>query len=1101
MVTRLQFVSKSTMRIIILMIITIVGICKTAKGQALLQWNTFGNAGTETTEPSVFNHVDLSATNLTQGTIVGAGNGNRFGGSGWFNTGNTAAGNTLAEAIAGNDYIQFIVTPDAGCSFTPTSFVFSWDHSAAGPANVALRSSADSYAANLGAVTGLAASITTGNTITITGLTNVTVATTFRIYGYGATATGGTGGFDCGSSVVNVELLGTTSCGSSPTLTTSVSSLSGFTYVVGSGPSTSQSYNLSGTNLTGAPGNITVTAPTNYEVSNDNVTFGNSTTIAYTSATLTATPVYVRLKAGLVLGIYNGELVANAGGGATTINVTCNGTVTALSTSFSKGDIVVVGVNSNTNACDGQAAGTDEITFLTFKDILIGTSFEISDNGYERCNPGQFGNTEGVIRLTRTGTTLIAGSFFTIRFHGTTFASNLPLAPDANWTITNLSCGNNVNMNSGGDQLFVFQGITWNNNTCSSHNATFTGGNMMFAFSNNPTFPWDADCASTPTQRSNIYPNMDCYSMNPTSVSDFSKYTGDLSPTTRRSWVGRISNPANWTSYTSCANYNADPRDYLLEDSVTILTSQITNGQWTGNTSTDWFTCSNWDDYYVPDSLTNVQIDNKANDPIIGASPTEFPTGAFCNDLVLTNTSGLAILTINNALSDLAIKGSVTNNGTINGTNGDVEFRSGAAQTFGGSGTTTLYNMWLKNTHASSLTLNQDITYSNNFYFTTGILNINTANKLIATKITVPSVYNYTNAKFINGKFRQYIGSNTSTYPLPLGYSSVSTGYHRANFLNGNITGVTYLDTYVNSITETTPNIDANIPASCTQQGALMTDVVEVAEWNITPNLAPTGGNYGVDLYTMNMGSSGLIDNQFFVVKRADNSTTYANWATNDATTFVPITGDPGRLYSGGTGFATRNMYTTFSKFAIGKVGIIVLALQVKDFNAIPKNNSTSLTWNTLDEENVMYFEVEKSTDAINYVSMGTVVSNLAGRNNSYELIDETQNEGITYYKLYSVNKNGLRQYHHTISVNSKDAENGYSIVYSSDVVTISFNEVSSAIKVNILNAAGQQIRSFNAAQIQQGKLVLNNVEFAKGVYIIQIIQTNKVLNNKIIIY
>lgn len=33
MVTRLQFVSKSTMRIIILMIITIVGICKTAKGQ------------------------------------------------------------------------------------------------------------------------------------------------------------------------------------------------------------------------------------------------------------------------------------------------------------------------------------------------------------------------------------------------------------------------------------------------------------------------------------------------------------------------------------------------------------------------------------------------------------------------------------------------------------------------------------------------------------------------------------------------------------------------------------------------------------------------------------------------------------------------------------------------------------------------------------------------------------------------------------------------------------------------------------------------------------------------------------------------------------
>ncbi|MBI3209292.1 MAG: arginine--tRNA ligase [Candidatus Solibacter usitatus] len=38
-------------------------------------------------------------------------------------------------------------------------------------------------------------------------------------------------------------------------------------YVQGSGPSASQSYNLSGNSLTGAPGNITVTGSTNYEVS------------------------------------------------------------------------------------------------------------------------------------------------------------------------------------------------------------------------------------------------------------------------------------------------------------------------------------------------------------------------------------------------------------------------------------------------------------------------------------------------------------------------------------------------------------------------------------------------------------------------------------------------------------------------------------------------------------------------------------------------------------------------------------------------------------------------------------------------------------------
>ena len=112
-----------------------------------------------------------------------------------------------------------------------------------------------------------------------------------------------------------------------PAILITPNSLSDFNYVVGSGPSTSQSYSLSGSDLTGYPGNITVTGSTNYEVSTDNSTFGSSVTVPYTSATLTSTPIYVRLKTGLIVGTYNGETISNAGGGATTQNVTCSGEV------------------------------------------------------------------------------------------------------------------------------------------------------------------------------------------------------------------------------------------------------------------------------------------------------------------------------------------------------------------------------------------------------------------------------------------------------------------------------------------------------------------------------------------------------------------------------------------------------------------------------------------------------------------------------------------------------------------------------------------------------------------------------------------------------
>ena len=59
-------------------------------------------------------------------------------------------------------------------------------------------------------------STTTTRTITISALTDISSATTFRLYGYAATQTVGSGGFDNASSVVDVQLNGTTTAVSLP---------------------------------------------------------------------------------------------------------------------------------------------------------------------------------------------------------------------------------------------------------------------------------------------------------------------------------------------------------------------------------------------------------------------------------------------------------------------------------------------------------------------------------------------------------------------------------------------------------------------------------------------------------------------------------------------------------------------------------------------------------------------------------------------------------------------------------------------------------------------------------------------------------------------
>lgn len=114
------------------------------------------------------------------------------------------------------------------------------------------------------------------------------------------------------------------------TLSANPSSLNGFVYTVGSGPSVSKTYFISGSGLQPASGNILISGTTNYEVSINNSTFSTSATLPYSLGNLASTTVYVRLKAGLSTGAYNNENISNSGGGAPAVSVNCNGNVTAV---------------------------------------------------------------------------------------------------------------------------------------------------------------------------------------------------------------------------------------------------------------------------------------------------------------------------------------------------------------------------------------------------------------------------------------------------------------------------------------------------------------------------------------------------------------------------------------------------------------------------------------------------------------------------------------------------------------------------------------------------------------------------------------------------
>lgn len=109
-----------------------------------------------------------------------------------------------------------------------------------------------------------------------------------------------------------------------PVVTTSVTSISDFTYNVGGGPD-AKNFTVSGANLTG---DITVsTNSENFEISSDNSNWQTSDiTISKGSGTVSATTIYVRLKYGLSSDTYNGKITVSSTG-ATSKEIALTGTV------------------------------------------------------------------------------------------------------------------------------------------------------------------------------------------------------------------------------------------------------------------------------------------------------------------------------------------------------------------------------------------------------------------------------------------------------------------------------------------------------------------------------------------------------------------------------------------------------------------------------------------------------------------------------------------------------------------------------------------------------------------------------------------------------
>jgi len=150
---------------------------------------------------------------------------------------------------------------------------------------------------------------------------------------------------------------------------------------------------------------------------------------------------------------------------------------------------------------------------------------------------------------------------------------------------------------------------------------------------------------------------------------------------------------------------------------------------------------------------------------------------------------------------------------------------------------------------------------------------------------------------------------------------------------------------------------------------------------------------------------TGFTRTQLYMYRTTANPYTAANAANTErvSASYTAISG------LGGT--FTASFSTGFSAaFALGNMVTIPLPVNCVDFKAIKKDNYIQLAWKVNAEINNKSFEVERSTDGINYVTMGTVLAGTAA-NGNYSFTDYNLSGKRNYYRLKQTDVSGQSRY------------------------------------------------------------------------------------------
>lgn len=538
---------------------------------------------------------------------------------------------------------------------------------------------------------------------------------------------------------------------------------------------------------------------------------------------------------------------------------------------------------------------------------------------------------------------------------------------------------------------------------------------------------------------------------------------------------------------------------------------------WSGRISSDWENTGNWFSGAIPTSEHDAIIRTASRLPIISgnaeAKSVKIESGeltisgsntldvygdwansvgnagftagqstvAFKNNAVISGST--AFNTISNESGNtltissdgyVTVNGNVENAGTLTGGAGSTLEMTGTNDAVLAAGTYNLANLKINKT-AGSVAANSEIKVDGEFAIFGGILSMNNHTLVLGSNATSSFDDNNTTA-YVDGEMSK---TGTTSIVFPIGNNNrramVGIEPNNANASTRFTAGYTYVPK--------DPNAEPTAPDP---MDAEMVRVSKMDNWQISGS---NGASAYVTLYWDDGDISEITKLEYLTIAHWNGS----KWEMLPAS----ATGNPksGQI-------RTNAPVSSFSPFTFGSTEVTEnpLPVEISDFTGRQDGNIVVLEWTTLSEKDNDFFEIERSTDGINFATIGFV----QGAGNSaeklaYNFADNAPESGRAYYRLSQVDYDGTRSY----------ADRLVSVVYAADRdirLTIVPNPTRGLFNVLVKGASegvakllSQNGKPIRIVEIHLSDELIDISDLPNGIYILQYQTGDNVVHERVV--